>query len=342
MPLRLHPSNAPCSSPACHGAVPLFCMNCWRQIRTTGRPGSGRSCFPLPGRREGETGGSRASGRRRPACGGSAGSRRRRMRSIRCAPARRMNAWRFTATRSCRRSSFRPAACPATRRFCARRTLAPLTTWQKRFLQHLEVRCPSRRWVLKSPDHGYGLEALFSVFPDAQIVQTHRNPLEVVKSLSQLTEVLRGLYARPGDREQLARREARAIAERMERFIRFREVHPELAGRFIDVNYSELVADPLAAVRRIYHQLRDSTDGDSRRADAPPGFAPVAVSQASRRSHTGRFGTRCSGGSAPIRALLLPVRSSLQAGRTGLVSLQGYVVTWLAGLSTALVPYVTM
>jgi hypothetical protein len=41
----------------------------------------------------------------------------------------------------------------------------------------------------------------------------------------------------------------------MERFIKFRDGHPELAGRFIDVNYSELVSDPLATVRRIYRQL---------------------------------------------------------------------------------------
>ena len=52
---------------------------------------------------------------------------------------------------------------------------------------------------------------------------------------------LRGLYARPGDRDQIATREARVLADAMERFIRFRDRHPELADRFIDVKYSELV-----------------------------------------------------------------------------------------------------
>ena len=37
--------------------------------------------------------------------------------------------------------------------------------WQKRFLQHLQSRCPTKRWVLKSPDHAFGLEELFSSFP---------------------------------------------------------------------------------------------------------------------------------------------------------------------------------
>jgi hypothetical protein len=44
----------------------------------------------------------------------------------------------------------------------------------------------------------------------------------------------------------------RMLAEAMERITRFRDARPELAGRFIDVKYCELVTDPLAAVRRIY------------------------------------------------------------------------------------------
>jgi hypothetical protein len=133
--------------------------------------------------------------------------------------------------------------------------LRPVYAWEKRFLQHLDSGSSPKRWVLKSPDHVQGLEALFSVFPDALIVQTHRNPLEVVKSSIELTQVLHTLYARRGDHDQLAQREARVLAERMDRFIRFREHHPELADRFVDIKYSELVADPVAVVRRIYQRF---------------------------------------------------------------------------------------
>jgi len=43
------------------------------------------------------------------------------------------------------------------------------------------------------------------------------------------------------------------LADAIDRFIRFRDEHPELAHRFIDVRYRELVADPLAVIRQIYH-----------------------------------------------------------------------------------------
>ncbi len=42
------------------------------------------------------------------------------------------------------------------------------------------------------------------------------------------------------------------LAENTERFINFRNRHPELADRIIDSKYSDLVADPLAVVRTIY------------------------------------------------------------------------------------------
>jgi LPS sulfotransferase NodH len=133
--------------------------------------------------------------------------------------------------------------------------LVPAYRWQRRFLQYLQLRCKTRQWVLKSPDHVRGLEDLFEVFPDAVIVQTHRDPLDALRSAVQLAEVLEGLFTRPADPGETALHEARNLAEGMEIMIAFREAHPELEGRFIDVKYRELVSDPLSVVRRIYGQL---------------------------------------------------------------------------------------
>jgi len=71
------------------------------------------------------------------------------------------------------------------------------------------------------------LKELFSAFPDAVVVHTHRNPLEVLRSSLQLTSVLRGLFGRPGDPGELREHEARVLAEMMDRSIRFRDRHRE-------------------------------------------------------------------------------------------------------------------
>lgn len=133
--------------------------------------------------------------------------------------------------------------------------LTPAYEWQKRFLQHLQMRCPARRWILKAPDHVFSLEALFGVFPDAMIIQMHRDPMEVLKSSIQLTEVLREMFARPQKRDQTAAREARVLAKGMDRITRFRDCHAELAGRFLDVTYRDLIYDPVGIIRRLYRQL---------------------------------------------------------------------------------------
>jgi hypothetical protein len=84
---------------------------------------------------------------------------------------------------------------------------------------------------------------------------THRNPLEVLKSTIHLSRVLQGLYSRPGDLDTLMERESLILVAAIKRLTSFRDAHPELAERFIDIGYSELVADPLAIVNRIYRQF---------------------------------------------------------------------------------------
>lgn len=141
---------------------------------------------------------------------------------------------------------------PSYEAFLRSSDLVPVYQWERRFLQHLQRDRRAARWVLKAPDHVYALEALFSVFPDAVVIQTDRDPLQVLKSSIHLNWVLRGLYGRLDNPIEFAGREARTLAGMRDRLMRFREARPELAERFIDVSYGELTADPLAVIHRIY------------------------------------------------------------------------------------------
>lgn len=144
---------------------------------------------------------------------------------------------------------------PTYETFLRNTNLRPAYSWQRRFLQHLQWGCPEKRWVLKSPDHAYGLDMLFSVFPDAVVIQTHRNPMDVLKSSCHLTEVLHKLYSHPGDPEKLAAREGNVLAQALNRFVNFRDAHPELSSRFMDITYGEITSDPMAVIRRIYDRF---------------------------------------------------------------------------------------
>ena len=52
----------------------------------------------------------------------------------------------------------------------------------RQMLQLLQWKAPGDRWVLKAPSHLGQLKTLLAVYPDARIVQTHRDPLTVMAS----------------------------------------------------------------------------------------------------------------------------------------------------------------
>jgi len=121
----------------------------------------------------------------------------------------------------------------------------------RRFLQHLQWRCPGGKWVLKAPSHLMALEALFEVYPDAQVVLTHRDPLKVLPSCASFAQAFTG----PIDREQLGAEVSRRWADSAVLVTRLRSQRRELAGQFFDVAYPELVRDPLAVVIGLYRHF---------------------------------------------------------------------------------------
>ncbi len=81
--------------------------------------------------------------------------------------------------------------------------------FHKRFLQHLQHQAGgSGRWVLKCPDHIFALGAIRTVYPDANLVFVHRDPVAVLASVARLTEVLRRPFSRRIDRLDIGREDS--------------------------------------------------------------------------------------------------------------------------------------
>jgi hypothetical protein len=122
-----------------------------------------------------------------------------------------------------------------------------------RFLQHLQAELPGNRWVLKAPGHLFGLEALLKRYPDAKIVQTHRDPLRVVASMASHATVLRRAFSDSADPECIAADWTDRWARALDTFLAVRDKAP--AGQFLDVSYDEIDRAPLATVERVYDFL---------------------------------------------------------------------------------------
>ena len=132
----------------------------------------------------------------------------------------------------------------------ASRDSKPVYAYHKRVLQLLQSRHSGDRWVLKTPAHIARLDSLFSVYPDARVVVTHRDPLRVISSVSSLFTSLRAMRSN-AVRDDVA---GAVFVQQMmlEIYLQLRE---ELAGhseQLVDVVYRDLVHDPIGVVARLY------------------------------------------------------------------------------------------
>ena len=126
----------------------------------------------------------------------------------------------------------------------------PAYRYMEALLKLLLWQRPGRRWILKTPHHMEFLEALFSVFPQARIIHTHRDPAVTLASFASMISHGRGVFSDEVDPVEVGRDWTRKIHRMMLRSIKFRSEHPEKP--FIDVYYEDLLEDPMAQIERIY------------------------------------------------------------------------------------------
>jgi hypothetical protein len=123
--------------------------------------------------------------------------------------------------------------------------------YHRMFLQHLQSGVPGQ-WLLKSPAHLWQLDALLAEYPDALIVQTHRDPLNVISSISALTHHLRRLASDESSIADCAAQACEEIVVGLDRGMKSRE---SLAQRVVDVQFAEFIRDPFATIRALYAEL---------------------------------------------------------------------------------------
>ncbi|RDH74822.1 sulfotransferase [Mycolicibacterium moriokaense] len=120
------------------------------------------------------------------------------------------------------------------------------------FLQHLQSGVRGQ-WLLKSPAHLWTLDTLVQTYPDAVIVQTHRDPLKVISSISALTNHLRRMASDDTTIADCAVQSCEEIVVGLQRGMTLRESLP--AGQVIDVQFADFMRDPFATIRSLYGRL---------------------------------------------------------------------------------------
>jgi len=180
-----------------------------------------------------------------------------------------------------------------------------------RLLQHLQAKRPGNRWVLKAPGHLFALEGLLKRYPQARIIQTHRDPLRAMASMASHATVLRRAFSDAANPRQIAADWTDRWARALDRFLTVRDQAP--AGQFLDLHFDAIENDPLAAVERVYNFLGWPLTAAARTAMSAfltinpknkHGVHRYALEQfgLSRAALVSRFSNYCERFAIPVRA----------------------------------------
>jgi hypothetical protein len=115
------------------------------------------------------------------------------------------------------------------------------------------------------------------VYPDACIIQTHRDPARVLFSYASLIAGFRSLHEDGVDAGAETRRQMELWARGLEKGIAARE--GRAPRQFYDLHFRDFTSDPLAAVKRIYAHFDQAL--------SPAGEEALRRWQASNPAQTG-------------------------------------------------------
>jgi Sulfotransferase family len=147
------------------------------------------------------------------------------------------------------------ADVPAWRRYYQGQDQTPHYQFLRTALQALQHERGGQRWLLKSPQHLEQLPVLATVFPDATVIVTHRDPVSVTVSMATMIAYTARMYTDSVDTAVLGRAWADRIDTMLSACVRDRDTLPP--SRSMDLRFEDFMRDDLAVARQIYELARE-------------------------------------------------------------------------------------
>ena len=130
--------------------------------------------------------------------------------------------------------------------------MTPAYRMHRLVLQVLQRRRPGTRWVLKSPVHLHVLPTLFETYPDARVAITHRDPTQLLASLTSLIANLRWAYSDRVDPKEIAGSHVRRYAATFDRLVDWTEAGRLPEAQLHHSQFRDFLDAPLDTVQRLY------------------------------------------------------------------------------------------
>ena len=131
----------------------------------------------------------------------------------------------------------------------------------KKMLRYLQWQNPGRekkRWVLKSPHHLGFIDKLLKIFPDAKVIQTHRDPLKTVPSFCSMCANLFEPLTNSYDKNEIGHHWAHKLAKVLNHCM---EISNANKDNFLNLEFNKMIQDPILEMNEVYNFIgEDFTD----------------------------------------------------------------------------------
>lgn len=118
-------------------------------------------------------------------------------------------------------------------------------------LQTVQRGRPPKRWLLKTPGYLLMLDDLLAAYPDACIVQTHRDPAKTMPSTVSTVAMIHWLRTDHVDLDGTSELIGAVFADALATVAR-RRAEGSLPAPFGDARFADLMADPVGAIEGAY------------------------------------------------------------------------------------------
>jgi hypothetical protein len=127
-------------------------------------------------------------------------------------------------------------------------------SFHRAVLQSVQHGGPPCRWVLKTPGYLFLLDDLLRAYPDACVVFTHRDPAKTMPSTVSTTAMVQWLRTDHVQLEGLAELIGALFSDALNTVARRRD-EGSIPAPCGDVRFSDLMADPVAAIGSAYEAI---------------------------------------------------------------------------------------
>ena len=134
--------------------------------------------------------------------------------------------------------------------------LGPAYAYHRLMLQMFQWGMETQRWILKAPSHMGAMPYLLAEYPDACIVQTHRDPLQSMASTGSLLAAHAWMRASEIDVELIKLGFAgEGMASRLDQVLAARDADAARSAQFADVRFTDLMSRPIDTLRGVYEHF---------------------------------------------------------------------------------------